>query len=227
MRRAVHLLGKAFRETGQAMDRLGLTVAENEIFRETFARHRPVLNLYDKVPTIAAGVFVAPNASVIGDALVMNNASIWYGAVVRADKNKVKIGAHTNVQDRAVIGTVSSLESGFPAEVSIGDKVTIGHGALLTSCTIADKALIGQGAIIQAGAEIGSNSIIAAGAVVLPNTVVPSNQLWAGNPAKYIRDVTEEEVAGLEKSATTYSNLAKEHAEEFLPFGTAYQQAEK
>lgn len=114
---------------------------------------------------------------------------------MRGDKSKIKIGVKTNIQDRAVINTVSSLETGFSADVDIGESVTIGHGALLTSCVVGASSLIGQGAIIQAGAEIGSESMIAAGAVVLPNTVVPSKQLWAGNPAKYIRDVSDEEVA--------------------------------
>lgn len=87
--------------------------------------------------------------------------------------------------------------------------------------------MIGQGAIVGSGCEIGRNTIIAAGAVVLPDTVVPDNQLWAGNPAKYIRDVTEEEVAFIEKSAESYAQLAEEHSDEFLPFGTVYQEAEK
>ncbi len=128
---------------------------------------------------------------------------------MRADKNKIKIGAYTNVQDRAVINTVASLESGFPAEVDIGEKVTIGHGALLTSCVVGNRALIGQGAIIQAGAEIGANSIIAAGANVLPNTVIPSNQLWAGNPAKFIRELTEEELGNLEKVNIPFYNTTE------------------
>jgi carbonic anhydrase/acetyltransferase-like protein (isoleucine patch superfamily) len=105
----------------------------------------------------------------------------------------------TNIQDRAVINTVDSLESGFPSDVDIGDYVTVGHGALLTSCTVGNRVLIGQGSIIQEGSEIGSKSIIAAGAVVLPGTAVPSGQLWAGNPAVYIRDLSEEEIAGFEK----------------------------
>lgn len=109
------------------------------------------------------------------------------------------IGSCTNVQDRAVINTVSSLDNGFPADVTIGSHVTIGHGALLTSCSIGSRVLIGQGAIIQEGSDISSDSMIAAGAVVLPNTLVPSKQLWAGNPAKYIRDLSDEEVAALEK----------------------------
>eukprot|EP01033_Poteriospumella_lacustris_P015517 gene15517-11101_t len=226
MRKATHVLGRAFRETGQALDRLGLTVAENEIYKETFSRHRPVMNLFDQRPVIAAGVFVAPNASVIGRATILNDVSIWYGAVVRADKHRVKIGSNTNVQDRAVINTVTSLDNGFPADVTIGEEVTIGHGALLTSCTVGSRVLIGQGAIVQAGADIGSDSMIAAGAVVLPNTVVPSKQLWAGNPAKYVRDLTDEELAGVQKSAEEYVKLSKEHDAEFLPYGTAYQAAE-
>jgi gamma-carbonic anhydrase len=144
-------------------------------------------------------VFVAPNAAVIGEVLLLEKASVWYGAVVRGDKSKITIGSHTNVQDRAVISTVSSLESGFPSDVEIGSKVTIGHGALLTSCIVGDNSLIGQGAIVQAGSVVGSHVMIAAGAVVLPNTIIPNNQLWAGNPAKFIRDVTDEEIAGLEK----------------------------
>ena len=98
-----------------------------------------------------------------------------------------------------MISTVSSLESGFSADVDIGEFVTVGHGALLTSCVVGNCTLIGQGAIIQEGSEIGAASIIAAGSVVLPGTVVPKGQLWAGNPAVFIRDVDEEEIAAQKK----------------------------
>lgn len=111
----------------------------------------------------------------------------------------VRIGNFTNVQDRAIISTVSKVDSGFPSDVEIGDKVTIGHGAILTSCTVGDQSMIGQGAIVSEGSDIGSNTIIAAGAIVLPNTKVPSGQLWAGNPAAYVRDVTAEELDYLGK----------------------------
>lgn len=227
MLRASNLFGRALRETGQALDRLGLVIAQNELFKDTFSRHRSIMNLFDKRPVIAAGVFVAPNASVIGEVLLLNKVSIWYGAVLRADKNKIKIGNNSNVQDRAVINTVTSLDSGFPSEVDIGDNVTIGHGALITSSIIGDNAVIGQGAIIQEGSDIGSNTIIAPGSVILPGTLVPSGQLWAGNPAVYIRAVSEEEVSSSEKSASNYADLASQHSEEFLPYGTVYQQAEK
>mmetsp|Transcript_22407 Transcript_22407/g.45086 ORF Transcript_22407/g.45086 Transcript_22407/m.45086 type:complete len:229 (-) Transcript_22407:76-762(-) len=227
MQRATHLFGRALRETGQAIDRLGLTFSNNEIYKETFSRHRQVMNLFDKRPIIAGGCFVAPNASVIGNVLLHNECSIWYGAVVRGDKNKIKIGRQTNVQDRAVIGTIANSATGFPAHVDIGDQVTIGHGALITSCTIGNRVLIGQGAIIQEGSDIGNNAIIAAGAVVLPGTVVPAQQLWAGNPAAFIRDVTDAEMEGMVKSAEHYSEMGSTHDAEFLPFGTAYQAAEK
>jgi carbonic anhydrase/acetyltransferase-like protein (isoleucine patch superfamily) len=98
-----------------------------------------------------------------------------------------------------VINTVSTLESGFPADVDIGNYVTVGHGALLTSCTVGSHVLIGQGSILQEGVVVEDKVIVAAGAVVLPNTLVPSGQLWAGNPAAYVRDLTEEEIANFEK----------------------------
>mmetsp|Transcript_54822 Transcript_54822/g.111894 ORF Transcript_54822/g.111894 Transcript_54822/m.111894 type:complete len:231 (+) Transcript_54822:43-735(+) len=229
MRRASHLFGRALRETGQAVDRLGLTFANNDMFKETFSRHRSIMNLFDQRPVIAAGVFVAPNASVVGDVLLLNDVSIWYGAVLRADKSSIKIGTRTNVQDRAVIGTVANLQSGsgFPARVEVGDEVTIGHGALLTSCTVGNRSLIGQGAVVQEGAEVGHNCIVAAGAVVLPGTLIADNQLWAGNPAVFVRDVSEAELAYFPKAAEAYEAIAKTHSDEFLPYGTAYQEAEK
>jgi len=227
MRRAVHLAGRALRETGQALDRFALEATGNEIFNETFSRHRSLMNLYDKKIIAASGTFVAPNATLVGDVLLMDFASVWYGAVVRGDRNKVTIGHKSNIQDRAVISTVTALESEFPAAVTIGDFVTVGHGALLTSCTIGDKCLIGQGSIVSEGAEIGDNVIIAAGAVVLPNIIVPSGQLWAGNPAKYIRDVTEDEKAQFEESSEKYSELSVEHEAEFLPYGVNHINAER
>lgn len=154
------------------------------------------------------------------------NLQVWYGAVVRGDRNQVTIGGFTNVQDKAVIHCSTSLPSGLPAEVTIGSYCTIGHGAVLHSCTLKDRVLVGMNAVIQEGSIIEQDSMIAAGAVVLPESHIPQGQLWAGNPAKYVRDVTEEEITFLEKSAEYYSDLARKHQEEFLPYGTLYQQGE-
>lgn len=147
--------------------------------------------------------------------------------MLRADKNRIQVGSFSNIQDRAVVSTVETLESGLPASVEIGEYVTVGHGAVLTSCTVGNHVLIGQGAIVPEGCVIERHSTIAAGAVLLPDTLVPSGQLWAGNPAKFVRDLTAAEKADLERGAKSYADLSKQHAEEFKPFGLAYQQAQQ
>ena len=118
---------------------------------------------------------------------------------MRGDKNKIQIGSYTNIQDRAVISTVNELPSGFPAECKVGDYTTVGHGAMLTSCLVGDHCSIGAGAIVQEGSVVEKKSMVAAGAVVTPGTLIPSGQLWAGNPAKFIRDLSEEEIGEMEK----------------------------
>jgi len=226
-RKAIHYFGRALRESGQALDRVGLVIAEKEIFRDTFTRHRQFMTIYGKKPLVAVDAFVAPNATVIGDVIMYAKSSLWYGAVLRGDKNKISIGAYSNVQDRAVIQTTTELETGFPAEVEIQSYVTVGHGATLQSCVVKDRCLIGMNATVLEGSVIEKNSMVAAGAVVLPHTMVPSGQLWAGNPAVYIRDLTDDEITSFEKSAVAYHDLARDHADEFLPFGTTYQEAER
>jgi len=206
--KAVHLFGRALRETGQALDRFGLTIAGNEIFNESFSRHRPVMSLVEKNPEVSSAAFVAPTAAVIGNVSLSEKSSIWYGAVVRGDRAKVTIGTASNIQDRSVINTASQ-------DVEIGNFVTVGHGALITSSKIGNNVLVGQGAVIQEGSVIEENSIIGAGAVLLPGTQVPSSQLWAGNPAKFVRNCTAEEIKFFDKSASGYSEIASKHASEF------------
>ena len=121
------------------MDKIqGLTAASLSANAERIARHRPVMNLYDKRPVLAADVFVAPNASVIGDVLCYDKSSVWYGAVIRGDKNKVRIGRVTSILDRAVLNTVgkSAVDNGFPSDLNIGSYVMVGQGSVLTSCII-------------------------------------------------------------------------------------------
>lgn len=227
IRRASHLFGTAIRETGQAMDRLGLVITENDIYKETFSRHRPVMNIYDKVPMLAADTFVAPSASVIGRVQTLDRSSVWYGAVLRADQNKIKLGYCSSVQDRAVVTCVPELVSGFSADCDIGNFVTVGQGAVLTSCIIQDETIIGPGAIIGEGSIIENKCVIGACAVVPPGTLVPSGQLWAGNPAVFVRALSEAEQLNGEKTAEAHALMASEHSDEFLPFGTVYQEAEK
>lgn len=120
---------------------------------------------------------------------------VFYNAVIRGDNGKVVIGSNTNVQDRAVITTIGVAST----NVFIGSNVTIGHGAIINGSTVADNVLIGQGSVLEEGSNVGKNSIIAAGAVVLPGTAVPEGQLWAGNPAQFVRNLKNEELGYLGK----------------------------
>jgi gamma-carbonic anhydrase len=131
------------------------------------------------------------------------------------------------VQDRSIIHTASSSNPGLAPGASIGNDVTIGHGCTLYSCTVENNVLVGMGSIILDGALVESNSIIAAGSVVPPGRRIPSGQLWAGNPAKYIRDLSEDEIKDVTKQAADYTAIARTHSDEFLPFGTAYLDAER
>mmetsp|Transcript_29763 Transcript_29763/g.39109 ORF Transcript_29763/g.39109 Transcript_29763/m.39109 type:complete len:240 (+) Transcript_29763:155-874(+) len=225
-----HNLGKALRESGQALDRLGMRYMGAENFMEHFSRHRQLMPLgSDKAPTASDSTFVAPSAAVIGNVDLKGGCSVWYNAVIRADVGKVTIGNKSNIQDRTVIqaSVPSGLDKGASGDVVIEDNVTVGHGAIIYSSTIENNSLIGIGAIISEGAVIGSQAMVAANSVVAPGTVVPSKQLWAGNPAKAVRDLTDDEVSHLHKSATDYSQYAAEHFKEFLLFGANYLDTEK
>ncbi len=137
-----------------------------------------------KSPKIDPTCFVAENATIIGDVEIGKNSSIWYGVVIRGDVNFIKIGENTNIQDGTVIHATYQK---FP--VIIGDNVTIGHNAVIHACTIDDTVLIGMGAIVMDNAIIHSGSIVAAGSVVTPNTVVEPYSLYAGIPARKIKDL--------------------------------------
>lgn len=224
MRRAVDLAGKAMRETGHALDRVAMRMTDNEAFRETLSRHRQIMPLKDKVPSVAANAWVAPNASVIGNVSMHEGSSVWYKAMVRGDKYAVKIGPFSNVQDHSTVQCVIDENTAFPPNTVIGSFVTVGHGAKLTSCLVGDQCLIGQGSVVSEGCTVGSGSIIGAGAVLPPDTHVPPKQLWAGNPAKFMRDVTADELSFAMQSAKHYSSISGEHKAEYAAFHAKYDQ---
>jgi carbonic anhydrase/acetyltransferase-like protein (isoleucine patch superfamily) len=148
--------------------------------------------------------FIAPGAVVLGDVTVGEDVGIWYNATVRGDRGSIVIGKGSNVQDNAVV----HMDDNFP--VTIGENVTIGHGAIVHGCTIGDNCLVGMGAIIMNGAHIGANCIVGAGALVTQGTEVPDNSLILGNPAKIKRPVTEEEIAASIRNARLYVEEARE-----------------
>lgn len=164
-----------------------------------------VLTLDGRTPRIDPDAWLAPNATVIGDATIAAEVSVFYGAVVRADTEAITVGRRTNLQDNVVV----HADPGHPA--TIGDDVTVGHGAVLHGCTIEDAVLIGMGAIVMNGAVVGRGSLVAAGALVLGDQVIPPRSLVAGSPAKVRRDLSDAEVDAHVDSAVRYAAIAALH----------------
>jgi carbonic anhydrase/acetyltransferase-like protein (isoleucine patch superfamily) len=156
-------------------------------------------------PTIAPTAWLAPTATVIGAATVEADASVYYGAVIRADMAEVRLGAGSNLQDNVVVHT----DTGYPT--LIGRGVSVGHLAVVHGCTIDDDVLIGMHATVLNGARIGSGSLIAAGTVVLEGTVIPPRSLVAGVPGKVRRELSEAEVSKVIANAEEYRRLTDQH----------------
>ncbi|AGK60471.1 Carbonic anhydrase/acetyltransferase, isoleucine patch superfamily [Archaeoglobus sulfaticallidus PM70-1] len=164
-----------------------------------------ILEINSKRPIIKDGVFIAENATIAGDVEIGRESSVWYNAVLRGDLERIVVGEKTNIQDNAVV----HVDKGFPTE--IGDRVTIGHSAVIHGCIIESDVVIGLNSAILNGAKISENSIVAAGAVVTGKKY-PPNSLLMGIPAKVVREVTEDEVKSLiERSWKEYRELAELH----------------
>jgi carbonic anhydrase/acetyltransferase-like protein (isoleucine patch superfamily) len=157
----------------------------------------------DQLPRLGAEVFVAENATLIGDVVLGARASVWFGAVLRADVSSIRVGAGSNIQDLSVVHVDSG---GFSTHV--GDEVTVGHRVILHGCRIGNRCLIGMGAIVMNGAEIGEECILGAGSLVSPGTKIPPGVLALGSPAKVKRDLSEEEKASIRESAARYAGYA-------------------
>jgi len=164
-------------------------------------------------PRVDAAAFVAPGAAVVGDVRVGPRSSVWYGCVVRGDVNRVEIGSDTNVQDGTVIHVAKTNLKGDDLPTVIGDRVTIGHCALLHACRLEDECFVGMRATVLDGAVVESGAMVAAGAMVTAGKRVPSGELWAGSPAKFFRKLKPEEVAFFETSAEKYAELGQHHKE--------------
>lgn len=145
------------------------------------------------------GAFVAPNATVVGNVTLEENASIWYGAVLRGDNGDIYIGAGTNIQDNCVIHD----------RTVIGENCTVGHSAIVHGCTIGNNTMVGMGAIVLSGAKIGNNCLIGAGALVTGKMDAPDGSLLLGNPAKIVKEVTPEMIEEIQKDAALYIQLAR------------------
>ena len=159
-----------------------------------------IIPLFGKEPQFGTNCFVAPNATIVGDVVMGDDCSIWFNAVVRGDVHYIKMGNKVNVQDGA---TIHCTYQKNPTE--IGNNVSIGHNAIVHGCKIHDDVLIGMGAIVMDRCEVQSNAIISAGAVVLEGTLVEANSIYAGVPAKKVKEMSADMVHGeIERIANNY-----------------------
>lgn len=153
----------------------------------------------DISPVVSPTAFVAPTATVLGDVVIGDGSSVWFGAVVRGDIDSIRIGAHSSIQDNVVVHVTGGI---YPT--TIGDNVIVGHGAILHGCTIGDAVLIGMGATILDNAVIGNNTIVAAGALVREGQQIPENVLVAGVPAEVKRPVSKLDIANHRRILKNY-----------------------
>jgi carbonic anhydrase/acetyltransferase-like protein (isoleucine patch superfamily) len=168
----------------------------------------PIYALTDATPDLASDSWVAPSADLIGAVRLGAGASIWFGAVVRADNGAIVIGARSNVQDGAV------LHSDPHAPLTLGEDCTIGHRAVLHGCTIGDRVLIGMGATVLNHAVIGEDCVVGAGALVTEGKSFPPRSLIVGAPARAVKTLTDEQLAGLRMSAAVYVEKAKRYRDD-------------
>lgn len=169
--------------------------------------------IHGKAPRIHPSAFIAPGCRIIGDVEIGADASVWYNCVIRADVNRIVIGARSNIQDGSVIHCDSpkpASPDGFPT--IIGEDVLIGHLAMVHGCILQDRAFVGLGAIVMDGCTIESDGMIAAGAMLTQGKVIGAGQLWMGRPAKYVRDLDEATLAAHRAGVAGYVVNGRMHA---------------
>lgn len=162
-----------------------------------------ILPVNDKMPAIGSGCFVAPNATIVGDVIMGNECSIWFNAVIRGDVHYIRMGNKVNVQDGAVIHCTYQKNP-----TNIGNNVSIGHNAIVHGCTVHDNVLIGMGAIVMDRCIVHSNTIIAAGAVMLEGTIAEPGSIYAGVPAKKVKDISDKISGEINRIANNYTKYA-------------------
>jgi len=166
------------------------------------------MSILEHQPQIAKNVFIAPNATVIGNVILSKQSSVWYGAVLRGDNDLIEIGEGTNIQDLSMI----HVDPQKP--VRIGSGCTIGHRAIIHGATIGDNVLVGMGAIVMNEAEIGDNCIIGAGSLVTEKKIIPPNSLVVGSPARVVKRLSDEQMSAIRRNSAVY--IA--NAERFVKF---------
>lgn len=173
-----------------------------------------IVPIHGKSPQIHDSAFVAPGCTIVGDVRIGAGSSIWYNCVLRADVSRIEIGERTNVQDGSVLHC-DPERPGDPdgSPLIIGDDVLIGHLAMIHGCRIEDRGFVGLGAIAMNKAVIASDSMLAAGAMLTEGKVMGARELWAGRPAKKLKDLSDAAIAGMKMGTAHYAENARHHAE--------------
>jgi len=169
----------------------------------------PLLAYRGVMPTIHSKAFIAQSATVIGDTHVGEESGIWYGCVIRADVNEIRIGKRTNIQDLTMIHCAELGQGCY-----LGDDITVGHSAVLHACNVEDTAFIGIQACVMDDAIVERGAMVAAGALVTPGKIVKAGEVWAGSPAKKLRDINDKDLAFFEVNRQRYTRLATEYRHE-------------
>ena len=174
-----------------------------------------IITLNGKTPKIHESAFIAPGCRIIGDVTIGAESSIWYNCVVRAEVNRIVIGARSNIQDSSVVhcdGPMPGVPDGFPT--LIGDDVLVGHNVMLHGCVLLDRAFVGLSATVMNGAVIEGDAMLAAGAMLTQGKRIEARQLWAGSPARFVRDLDDAAVMGMRIGVAHYVDNAKQHMAE-------------
>ena len=164
-----------------------------------------IYQLDELTPNIHPSAYVADSAQVMGNVVLAEDASVWFGAVLRGDTETITVGAGSNIQDQSVL----HADVGFP--LVVGERVTVGHQVMLHGCTIGDESLIGIGAVVLNGAKIGRHCLVGAGALVTEGKEFPDGSMILGSPAKAVRQLTPEQIEGLRRSAQHYTENARRY----------------
>ncbi|MXO91388.1 gamma carbonic anhydrase family protein [Pontixanthobacter aquaemixtae] len=172
-----------------------------------------IIPIHGKSPKIHDSAFIAPGCVLVGDVEIGADSSVWYNCVLRADVSRIVIGERTNIQDGSVVHC-DPERPGSPggSPCIIGDDVLVGHMAMVHGCTVEDRGFIGLGAIAMNDSRIGSDAMLAAGAMLTEGKVMEPRQLWAGRPAKFLRDLPDPAIAGMQVGVAHYAENAKHHA---------------
>ncbi len=196
------------------MDRFGSRLTDDIAYTQTLSRHRQLMSLEEMKPAVDYS-FIASNATLTGEVNVSAYASIWYGATLKAELSPIRVGSYSSIGEGAVLHTHCAVPTGVPGSITIGKHVTIQNNCTIFSSIIDDEVFIGAGSVIGEGCKIEKGAVIAPNSLVPPGKLIPGRQLWAGNPVKFVRELSEEDLYSYYVQSFNTWNLAQSHLNSF------------